>query len=193
MEDVGFNSILIAANKALVRIANEISEDIPSDLSYRFTQTEKALEQLWDENSSMYCSRNFSSKKLLRQPTISGLLPLFSGAISKERADKLVLTLSNKEQFGANFPIPTVPTSSRYFKEKCYWQGPAWINANWMITQGLKEYGHIEKTNEIRQKSLQLVNNNGCYEYFSALSGKPLGASDFSWTAALIIDLMKSD
>lgn len=192
VEDVGFNSILIAANKALVRIADEISEDIPSDLSYRFTQTEKALEELWDEDSGIYYSRNFSSKKLLKQPAISGLLPLFSGAISKERADKLVSTLADAKQFGTDFPIPTVPISSRYFKEICYWQGPSWINANWMVINGLRNYGYQDKAHEIQHKSLELVNKNGCNEYFSALTGQPLGASNFSWTAALTIDMINS-
>lgn len=192
VEDVGYNSILIAANKALLRIADDISEDIPSDLAYRFTQTEKALEELWDETTGMYYSRNFSSKKLLKQATISGLLPLFSGAISKERAAQLAAALSNVNTFGAAFPIPTVSLSSRYFKEICYWQGPSWINANWMVIQGLETYNYTEKANEIRQKSLELVDKYGCNEYFSALSGKPLGASNFSWTAALAIDLAKN-
>lgn len=192
VEDIGFSSILIAANKSLLRIANHISEDIPSDLSYRFTQTEKALEELWDEETQMYYSRNFHTKRVLKQPTISGLLPLFSGAISKERADKLVRTLSDARQFGTDFPVPTVPTSSRYFKEICYWQGPSWINSNWMVVHGLENYGYKEKAADIRQKSLELVGKNGCNEYFSALNGKPLGASNFSWTAALALDLLKT-
>jgi hypothetical protein len=36
-----------------------------------------------------------------------------------------------------------------------------------------------------------MVQKSGFYEYFNPLNGNPAGASNFSWTAALIIDLLK--
>lgn len=38
-----------------------------------------------------------------------------------------------------------------------------------------------------------MVENSGIYEYFSPINGSPLGAPDFSWTAALIIDLLETN
>jgi len=37
-----------------------------------------------------------------------------------------------------------------------------------------------------------MVFKSGCAEYFNPLTGEPAGAKDFSWTAALTIDLLKS-
>jgi hypothetical protein len=37
-----------------------------------------------------------------------------------------------------------------------------------------------------------MVAKSGFYEYFNPLNARPAGAADFSWTAALIIDLLKS-
>jgi hypothetical protein len=36
-----------------------------------------------------------------------------------------------------------------------------------------------------------MVAKGGCNEYFNPLTGAPLGAKDFSWTAALAIDLLE--
>jgi hypothetical protein len=36
-----------------------------------------------------------------------------------------------------------------------------------------------------------MVEKSGCYEYFDPLTGEAAGAPNFSWTAALAIDLLK--
>jgi glycogen debranching enzyme len=33
------------------------------------------------------------------------------------------------------------PTSER-FNPKKYWRGPVWINLNWILYNGLKDYGY---------------------------------------------------
>jgi hypothetical protein len=38
---------------------------------------------------------------------------------------------------------------------------------------------------------LEIAAEHGFYEYFNPLTGDGLGAPDFSWTAALTIDLLK--
>jgi glycogen debranching enzyme len=61
---------------------------------------------------------------------------------------------------------------------------------NWLIIDGLKRYGFSQEANILTEKTIALVNEHGPYEYFSALHGNPLGASEFSWTAALTVDLL---
>jgi glycogen debranching enzyme len=117
-------------------------------------------------------------------------LPLYSGAISKERANQLAGLLKTSKRFHPKFPVPTVPTDSSYFGEHRYWQGPVWINMNWLIIDGLKRCGHKELAEEITRKSIELVEKSGFHEYFSPLDGSPAGVDNFSWTAALTIDMV---
>jgi hypothetical protein len=35
-----------------------------------------------------------------------------------------------------------------------------------------------------------MVAKSGCAEYFDPLTGEPAGAANFSWTAALTVDLL---
>lgn len=189
VEDLAFNSILIRGNQHITDIAKFIGHKIPTELQEDFDKSKEGLEKLWDGYYKQYFSRNFVTHKLIKEPSIASLIPLYAGSITKERADELVQTLHDKDLFSANFPVPSVPFSSDYYKELGYWQGPSWINTNWLITNGLERYGFKEEARAIREKSLEMVEKHGPYEYFSAKNGDPAGAKNFSWTAALIVDI----
>jgi hypothetical protein len=190
IQDVTFNAILIRANTILLEIAKTINTAIPEDLEHRFTLNHQAFEQLWDGYSRQYYSRSYVTKKLIRVASIGSLMALYAGSISPERADLLVQSLHDNKMFGAEYPVPSVPLNSSYFKHHAYWQGPTWINTNWLLVDGLLRYGYTKEAQELRTKSLALVASHGSYEYFSPLDGTPAGADHFSWTAALTIDLL---
>ncbi len=190
IEDLNFNCILIRANTQLREIAKLLHADLPPGLEKRMKQTEKALESLWDPETAQYYSRDFITHRLLKTPSVATLLPLYAGTISKERAAHLVNLIENKHHFGALFPVPSVPVDSDWFHPKLYWQGPTWVNINWLIIDGLKRYGFDEQAEKLKKKTIEVVKKSGFYEYFDPLTGEPAGANHFSWTAALAIDLL---
>ncbi len=193
IEDVTFNSIFIRANHCLRHIASTIRKELPDELKERMNKTEKSFEQLFDPFTGQYYSRNFVTHKLIKEPTIATLMPLYSGAISQERADHLVGLLKNRHLFDAPYPVPTVPLNSTWFHPSGYWQGPSWLNTNWMIIDGLKRYKFHAEAEELMAHSVELVKKSGFFEYFSPLDATPAGAANFSWTAALLLDLVESN
>ena len=42
---------------------------------------------------------------------------------------------------------------------------------------------------KIKQSTIRLLEKKGFHEYYSCKSGKPMGANNFSWSAALYLDL----
>ncbi len=190
LDDLGYNCMFIRANQHLVTIAKTIGRKLPDELLASMKNTEASLEQLWDGYKGQYFSRAHKTKKLVRESSIATLLPLYAGSISKERAEQLVDLLRNRHIFGAEFPVPSAPFNSKFFEPHSYWQGPTWINTNWLIVDGLRRYGYKQEAEIIEAKSLQLVREHGCYEYFSPVDGTPAGANGFSWTAALVIDFL---
>lgn len=190
IEDLSFNCIFIRANQHLKNIADFLKEDLPVELAANMVKTELALEQLWDPYSVQYYSRNFVTHNLLKEPSIATLMPLYAGIISKDRAGQLVKLLENQNVFGANFPVPSVPLNSSSFKHNAYWQGPAWVNTNWLIIDGLQRMGYPDHAEALKESTLEMVQKSGCHEYFNPLDGSPEGAPNFSWTAALTIDLL---
>ncbi len=192
IEDLNFNSIFIRANTNLREIAKSLREELPEELLSQMKKTEKTFEELWDPYSLQYYSRDFVTHHLLKVPSIATLLPLYAGSITQERAQELVRLLENEHQFGPAYPVPSVPTSSFWFQPKLYWQGPSWVNTNWLIIEGLKRYGFKDHAAALTESTLEMVARSGCHEYFDPLTGAPAGAANFSWTAALVIDLLKT-
>lgn len=191
IEDLTFNCIFIRANSHLKNIAQFIGTELDHELLAIMHKTEQALNQLWDPYTSQYYSRNFVTHKLLKESSIATLMPLYAGSISQEKANNLIKLLENEHLFGANFPVPSVPVNSTWFKQNAYWQGPVWINTNWLIIIGLINYGFHDHALALIDSTLEMITNSGFAEYFSPLDGSPAGGSNFSWTAALAIDLIK--
>lgn len=190
IEDVTFNSILTRANTRLEQIAKEARIKLPEHLTLAINKTVSALDTLWDENNHQFYSRDFITHELLKEPTVGSLMPIYAQGMSKDKVQKIVDILRDHREYWTNHPIPSVPLTSTYFDAHRYWQGPSWVNINWLIIDGLKRHGYEDLASELKSKTIETVKKSGIFEYFSPINGQALGAADFSWTAALIIDLL---
>ena len=188
--DLTFNSILVRANTLLRHIAGFLGAPLPGGLAASMRQTEEAVESLWDEAGGCYRSRDTRTGRLLREPSIAALMPLYAGCISRVRAGRLAGLLADPAQFGTPYPVPSVPLTSRWFSPVRYWQGPTWVNTNWLLIDGLRRYGFAAEADRLRRRTLELTRRSGFWEYYHPVTGAPAGMKDFSWTAALTIDLL---
>lgn len=190
IEDVGFNALLVVANQALRQIADALEVTIEPELLGRFGATEVALDDLWDESAGQYFSRNASTDELIPVPTVATFLPLWAGVGSSDQRKRLVALLQDPAEFWPAFPAPSVAMGAPQFDAERYWKGPTWVNMSWALVQGLRVAGEGDVAEELRRRTLDLVERSGFAEYFSPLSGEGFGADDFSWTAALVLDLL---
>jgi len=191
IEDLAFNALLVVANRALEEIAADLSEDLPVELLTSFRRADEALETLWDEESRQYFPRDAVTGALIKVPTIATFFPLWSRTSPPARVTQLVQRLRDPAQYWPDHPVPSVPLDGAQFEEARYWKGPTWVNANWVIIEGLVAHGNTELAASLRDKTLALVDTAGCSEYFSPITGVGHGAGDFSWTAALTLDLLQ--
>jgi hypothetical protein len=188
VQDVLFNSILVRANHYLRQLAAEAKIEIPAALVSAMAKAPEALEELYDDG--VYYSRDAKSGELIREISISSLAPLYAGTIAQARADEIVAKIQSKV-FWPKYGIATVPTDSRYFNARRFWQGPVWVNTNWLLIDGLKRYGHKDDAARLQKETLAMVDNaGGMYEYYSPLDGTPAGTPSFSWTASLVLDII---
>lgn len=190
IQDINYNVIFIRANQHLRTIAKAIDKTLPNYLTEKMKQTETSLELLWDPYSKNYYSRDANTGQLIKVPSIGTIVALYSGIINPDRAKIIIKKLYDNQQFFSKYPVASVPLNSSWFSPRRYWQGPTWINTNWLIVDGLKRSGFDKEATGIIEQSLELVKKSGCREYFSPKSGKGAGAHDFSWTAALTVDLL---
>lgn len=190
IEDVGFNSILIRNNIHLETIAKSIGEKIPNKLQTSFNIAKKSLDLLWVESGQTFFNRYFYKQDYIEMESIGSLLPIYSGVINDNQTNIIVSKIKNSIKFGAKYPVPSVSKDSGHYKPLKFWQGPSWVNTNWIIIDGLNRSGLIKEAENLKKTTIDMVKKSGFFEYYSPDSGRHGGAENFSWTAALIIDLL---
>lgn len=196
-----FNALLIAGNESLIRLANLVElPDIARQATDWNNQTRTALNQkLYDESLGLYGYYDVKNSRFISIPTSSGLCPLFAEtAVPADRVKILKNTLLSSDFAGHNGGrlCPSLAYSHLAFDDRRYWRGPVWININWLLYKGCKKHGLTDVANRIKEDSVALVAQNGFYEYFSPLPTDEqagFGGQDFSWSAALILDMLADD
>jgi hypothetical protein len=192
--DLSFNSVLAAADDDLAWLWTELGED-GARARAGAVRVRGALASRWDENASAYKELDLHGGEPETTGTIGDLLPLYAGVPDERRTRRLFdLALWSPARFGpspdASWPVTTVSKASGMFDPRRYWRGPVWINVNWFLLRGLARAGLAVEAEELRQMTLRLVAASGFTEYYHPSTGEPLGSRDFSWSAALTLDLM---
>ena len=67
-----------------------------------------------------------------------------------------------------------------------------WANLNWLLARGLRQHGLVGQAGRLEETTLQLAEQGGIREYFDPLTGEGRGSEDFSWTAAVLLDILRS-
>jgi glycogen debranching enzyme len=197
VQDVLFNALLCKANRDLAEIGRVISED-PSPHEELAEKTKAAVnEKLWDEDRGIYLDYDFADGRPIRVyfgPNLAG--PLYAGIPDQDRA-KLVLDALENDGFGLSdesiTPIPSYDLHGYGFSEERYWRGPVWINIDWFLMHGLEAYSYEEPAERLRRTIVDLCQKEGFHEYFDPTSGQGLGSILFSWSAALLLDVLAED
>jgi hypothetical protein len=197
VQDVLFNSLLCKANRDLAEIARVLGED-PSTYEGLAEKTKGAInEKLWDEDRGTYLDYDFADNRPIRVyfgPNLAG--PLYASIPDQDRV-KLVLNTLENDGFGLSdeniTPIPSYDVHGYGFSEERYWRGPVWINIDWFLMKGLGTYGYEEHAERLRRTIIELCRREGFHEYFDPITGDGLGSILFSWSAALLLDVLTDD
>lgn len=190
IKDVAFSGILYVANRILSHIADLIGEDAGEILEW-ISRTEQNFHKFFSGTDGLFYDYDLIINDRIIKRTVSSLAPLYSGLVSDQEAKALVKWISDAD-FDADYDtVASTDEKESYFKPVTYWRGPIWINTNWVLWLGLLRYGYTERAEQIRQGVFKLVQNQGFREYFNPTTGRGLGGKNFSWTAALVIDMIK--
>jgi len=193
MQDVLFNSLLCRGDRDLAEVARLLGDD-PAPLFARAERAAAAINaRLWDEEAGIYLDQDLVSGERVPAAVAGGFTPLFAGVPDGARARRLYALLNSPAFAGLDEPVYPVPTYSRRaagYSPNRYWRGPLWVNLNWLIFQGLRAYGFQDYAARVRGAVVELAARQGFYEYFNPESGRGHGTDSFSWTAALLIDLL---
>jgi hypothetical protein len=195
VQDPLFNSMLIKSNESLITLYKKIGGN-EEKIRYLEQCQKKGKarfnEKLFDEDLNAYVYFDLRNNRRIRHISSSSFSPLYAGIPSKDQAEKLTQVML--ERFGGEdqYLCASFDPTSALYNPKKYWRGPVWINMNWLLYYGLKRYGYLDIAERMKNDSIALIENFGFHEYFDARKelGGGYGGDNFSWSAALIIDLL---
>jgi glycogen debranching enzyme len=162
--------------------------------------TELINKRMWHEESEFYYNINakdhtfyYLTRDLKRQEII-GFLPLWAEVAPKDRAEKLIKHLTNKDKFWREYGVPTLAADDPWYSPDvdycCKWNGPVWLLWNYMVYDGLKKYSYDDIADQLADKmikvvEIQLRKNHNFWESFSPDNTVLNCPSNYIWDAII--------
>jgi glycogen debranching enzyme len=196
-QDVLFNAILFRADEDLRFLAGYLGQPTDEIESWMSTVRSYFDARFWNNEDSMYYDYDLRSQQPILVNTACTFLPLFAGLPSAQQAQRLVDThLLNPAEYSlggeVNHWVTTTAKREPTWEPQRYWRGPVWVIMNWFIIEGLQRYGFDQLAETVRQDTLGLIVRSGFREHYDARDGSGRGSIEFSWSAALALELSKN-
>ncbi|MEI7661130.1 MAG: trehalase family glycosidase [Bacteroidota bacterium] len=181
-EGPDLNSMLVMEAKSLSEMAGILgfqaeSKQFADDAAHR---TALINSTLWDDATRFYYNVDKTNHTFgyklpgdLKIKEIIGFLPLWAGVADKKRAGYLVAKMKDTAEFWRPYGVPTLTASSDYYCPIGYWNGPVWVQWEYLICRGLRDYGYKKDAAALSGKVLanmiyHLKKDHVFWEFYSA-------------------------
>ena len=199
VKDVAFNSYLVENLECLSKLAYTFGDE--EDARYFLEEAgliKDAMKHFMYQDGAYWTVCGPDYQKVMTK-TWAMFAPMVAGIVSEADAKKLVEEhLLNEEEFWSVFPVPTTAMDEEAFHVtgsdtlptwlQPNWRGPVWMATNWFVYRGLRRYRFNKEAEEIKNKSIALLEQSGFREYYNPLTGEGMGAEDFTW-GGLALDM----
>ena len=201
---VDLNAYLAVEEAALSRIASALGK---RDDAGRWAKRAHMLgtrvqECFWDAGSRFFYDRDLATTRIGANGCRGVLLTrrgrgaeawavLWSGFATAAQARALGEAMEDSLAFGGGLPLPTAARDNPGFGPTIYWRGRVWVDQLYFALDGLRRAGDSARADRLWQRFVEraggLTNGDPLNENYDPDGGAPLGAPNFSWTAAHIL------
>jgi hypothetical protein len=138
---------------------------------------------------------------IMRFSVWSGFLPMWAGIATPEEAKEMVERhYRNKEEFNCAAGVYSLAPTEKMFNLRASgnpscWQGPVWINANYLVFRGLLNYGYTDEARELAEKTILLLGRDfelhgALHEYYLPDNGEPVLNKGFQNWNFLVLNMI---
>ena len=155
--DICFQSILncdilIRMNEALGYI-----DDTTDLVEERDRLKNLVNEKLWDDETKFYYDL-YSNQEKNYVKHIGAYWALLAKTLADDKVFDFVNHLDNPNEFKRPTPIPTLSADHPAYSDTgAYWRGGVWAPTNYMVLNGLTEYGYHQLAHSIADRYLSCV------------------------------------
>ena len=216
---IDFSCYMANETHFMQKIADELGDKDAADFFCQWHEKIKSEinSTLWCEEDGFYYDYDIKNNCFNKVQSVASFLPIFAGVCDKAQCEKLVSHLENPDEFGTEFPIPSISKKDESFGSDM-WRGPVWINYNYMISKGLTEYGFGDSSEKIKEKTLAVINEwysrtGTVYEFYDSENRTPpycfnrkgevvepydfrvkyQSIRDYGWSITLAFDLLNEE
>ena len=180
-EALDLNCMLVMEAKSLAKMARALGKKQEANHWQKEAEQRsvKINQTFWDEETGFYYHVDkrdndftFKTKNDLKRQEIIGFLPLWAGIASKAQARRLLQTLTDTNKFWRKFGVPSLAANDPYYNPQGYWNGPVWVEWNYLIMVGLLNYGYNDLARALVDKVASnmiaiLKKNHNLWEFYS--------------------------
>jgi len=153
----------------------------------------------WVEAKGCYFSRyDVKNPQLAMRTTCASLLPLLTGLVPPERAERVFKEhVFNTQEFWLTylFPFNAADELARekvYMEDLLLWRGHCiWTNMNWMMNEALLAYGLKDEARELTRRTAKMIRHEGLWEFYDFRNGQGSGQPHFNWPG-LVLDMINT-
>ena len=189
-----FNALWAWSEEALADIAGVIGLDPEPHLRRARCLGEAMTELLFDPELATFTAYDVLAGSRVPRRTVAGLVPLVLGTLSQGIVRSLTQQLTSVH-FGLLDTdiagIPSYDLCAPDFDGRGYWRGPTWLNTTWLVWRGLRVHSRDDLAAPLTEAMLELAAEAGFREYFDPRTGRGHGTRHFSWSAALVLDVVQ--
>jgi alpha,alpha-trehalase len=173
---------------SMMKIADKLGKMEDAE-AYRIKATKlqaAMLKHLWFPELHSFFNISRNTGKIVPRVTYSNFVPLIQKIIPQKDAE-LVFSryLLNEKEMLAEYGIRSLSKTDKDYNNECMiipysnWQGPIWINANFLYTIALKNYGFDKEARQIAWTLAPMLLSDiktcgSMHECYDADTGNPL-------------------
>jgi hypothetical protein len=207
-EGPDLNSMLVMEARSLAQMATLLGykEEAGKWLADAETRSKLINRFMWDPGKQFYFNVNrndqsfsYQHKDDLKIKEIIGFLPLWAGASDTAQTRKLVASMTNPDEFWRPYGVPTLSAKDGYYNPIGYWNGPVWVQWDYLLFRGLLDHGYKKEAEELAMKVLDnmiwhLKQDHVFWEFYSPDDREAGRNYTYIWAglaARFLIDLEK--
>lgn len=181
-EGPDINSMLVVEARSLEKMATILKMKQAASQWKKEADERSDLinKRLWDPQTGFYYNINktdqrftFKHENDLKIKEIIGFLPLWAGVANQDQIKLLVRTLTDTTEFWRRYGVPTLSAKEDYYCPIGYWNGPVWVQWEYLLYRGLQDYGYQKIADELADRVsqnmiLHLKKDHVFWEFYSA-------------------------
>ncbi|MEI6455638.1 MAG: trehalase family glycosidase [bacterium] len=200
------NSMLVMEANSLKQMADILGLKEESKAWKEDADKRKSLinRYCWDPVTKFYYNINkkdqqftFRNQDDLKIKEIIGFLPFWAGVSEKDQTNYLLEKMKDPEEFWRRYGVPTLTAKSDYYNPIGYWNGPVWVQWNYLLFRGLLDHGYIAEAEELAKRVTDnmvyhLKNDHVFWEFYSADANQAGWNKTYIWAgiaARFFLDL----